>query len=294
MSASLKGKVLFITGASRGIGKEIALRAARDGAKIAIVAKTVEPHPKLPGTIYTAADEIRKAGGSALPIQCDIRFEAEVQNAIDQTVKEFGGIDIVINNASAINTNNTENTPVSRYDLMHQINTRGTWLVSKLAIPHLKKASNPHILNISPPLSMEQRWFEKHVAYTMAKYGMSMCVLGMSGELKKYGIGVNALWPYTTIRTAALQLLDGGRPGFVARTPEIMSDSAHLILTSDSKTTNGNFFLDELYLREKGFTDFDKYSEVPGTKLEDIAPDFFLDADQVKRLLELRKIQSKL
>ncbi|PVV03030.1 hypothetical protein BB560_002508 [Smittium megazygosporum] len=291
--ASLKGKVLFITGASRGIGKAIALRAAQDGAKIAVVAKTVEPHPKLPGTIFTAAEEIRKAGGEALPIQCDIRFEEEVQKAIEKTVATFGGIDIVVNNASAINLNPTESLPVSRYDLMHTINARGTWMVSKLAIPYLKQAKNPHILNLSPPLSMDKRWFKQHTAYTMAKYGMSMCVIGLSAELAKYGVGVNGLWPLTTIRTAALQVLGTHKYGSV-RTPDIMSDAAYTILTSDSKECTGNLFIDELLLRQAGEINFDKYNELKGTKLEDLDLDIFIDEDTLNQVAEARRGKSKL
>ncbi|OMJ17341.1 Hydroxysteroid dehydrogenase-like protein 2 [Smittium culicis] len=291
---SLKNKVLFITGASRGIGEAIALRAARDGAKIAVVAKTTEPHPTLPGTIHTAVEKIIKAGGQAIGIQCDIRFEDQVAAAIKKTVDTFGGIDIVVNNASAINLKNTEETDVSRYDLMHSINARGTWLVSKLAIPYLKKAENPHILNLAPPLSMETKWFAPHTGYTMAKYGMSMCVLGMAGELKKYGIAVNALWPYTMISTAALVIAAKDAPVIRARTPEIMSDAAHLIFTGNSKDITGNFYLDELYLREKGVTDFEKYNTVPGTKLEDLSLDFFLDSNQVSKLLQMRKLANKL
>ncbi|OLY85181.1 Hydroxysteroid dehydrogenase-like protein 2 [Smittium mucronatum] len=286
---SLRNKVLFITGASRGIGEAIALRAARDGAKIAVVAKTTEPHPTLPGTIYTAVDKIKKAGGQAIAIQCDIRFEDQVVAAFKKTFDAFGGIDIVVNNASAINLKGTEETSVSRYDLMNGINARGTWMVSKFAIPYLKNAQNPHILNLAPPLSMETKWFAPHTAYTMAKYGMSMCVLGMSGELSNYGIAVNALWPYTMISTAALVIAASESPDIRARTPEIISDAAHIILTSDSKKNTGNFYLDELFLRENGVKDFDKYSVVPGTKLEDLSLDFFLDSAQVQKLFKLRQ-----
>ncbi|PVU87156.1 hypothetical protein BB559_006198 [Furculomyces boomerangus] len=285
MQGSLKDKVLFISGASRGIGEAIALRAARDGAKIAVVAKTVDPHPTLPGTIYTAVEKIKKAGGDAIGIQCDIRDEKQVQAAIEQTVKKF---------ASAIFVKGTEDTPASRFDLMHQINTRGTWLVSKLALPYLKKAKNPHILNLSPPLSMEQKWFAPNTAYTMAKYGMSMCVLGMSGEFKKYGIAVNALWPYTTISTAALVIVATKRPDLISREPEIMSDAAHIILTKDSKSCNGQFFIDETILREHGTTDFEKYSTIPGTKIDEFSLDGFMSDEDIQKLANLRKVQSKL
>ncbi|KAJ1976529.1 Hydroxysteroid dehydrogenase-like protein 2, partial [Dimargaris xerosporica] len=243
---SLKGKTLFITGASRGIGKAIALRAARDGANIVVAAKTATPHPKLPGTIYSAAEEIEKLGGKALPVVCDIRDETQVQNAIDQAVAKFGGIDIVVNNASAISVGNTEETSMKRYDLMNQINARGTFLVSKTALPHLRKASNPHILMLSPPLSMQARWFGPHVAYTIAKYGMSMCVLGMAEELKKYNIAVNALWPYTVIGTSALNgLAEANIQAKYIRTPEIMADAAHVVLCQDAKEATGQFYIDE-------------------------------------------------
>ena len=229
---SLKGKTLFITGASRGIGLAIGLRAARDGANVAVVAKTAEPNPKLPGTIYTAAKEIDDAGGRGLPIMCDIRFEDQIAAAVAKTVETFGGIDILVNNASAISLTNTEHTPMKRYDLMHQINTRGTFACSQACLPHLKKAANPHILNLSPPLNMEERWFAPHVAYTMAKFGMSMCVLGMAGELRSLGIAVNALWPRTTIATAAVKNLLGGESSIRgSRKPEIMGDAAYAILT---------------------------------------------------------------
>src|SRR5688572_24326750 len=228
--SSLKGKTLFITGASRGIGLAIAKRAARDGANVAIAAKTAEPHPKLPGTIYTAAKEIEEAGGKALPVLCDIQFDEQVADAVKKTVETFGGIDILVNNASAIHLTGTEATPMKRYDLMHRINTRGTFLCSQLCIPHLKKASNPHILNLSPPLDMKAKWFAPHVAYTMAKMGMSMCVLGMSEELKRDGIAVNALWPRTAIATAAVQNLLGGEHAIKGcRKPEIMADAAYTI-----------------------------------------------------------------
>ncbi len=271
---SLKGKTLFITGASRGIGKAIALRAAADGANVVIAAKTTEPHPKLPGTIFSAAKEVDEAGGKGLACKVDIRFEEVVQDAINKTVETFGGIDILINNASAISLTNTEHTSMKRFDLMHQINTRGTFLVSKLCIPHLKKSDNPHILNLSPPLNMDAKWFGNHVAYTMAKYGMSMCVLGMAEELRSAGIGVNALWPRTAIATAAVKNLLGGDEMMKrSRTVAIMADSAHAILTRPSKECTGNFFIDDEVLAAEGITDFDQYAVEPGM---DLMPDFFL------------------
>lgn len=271
---SLKGKTLFITGASRGIGLAIARRAAKDGANIVVAAKTTEPHPKLPGTIFTAAEEIEAAGGKALPVQVDIRDEANLQAAIDKTLEVFGGIDICINNASAIALTDTPNTPMKRYDLMHSINARGTFMTSKLCLPHLLKADNPHILNISPPLNMEPRWFGPHVAYTMAKYGMSLCVLGMAEEFKGRGVAVNALWPKTTIATSAVRNLMGGEEICKqSRKPDIMADAAHHILTQDSKALTGKFLVDEDVLRESGMTDFESYSVVPGATL---LPDFFL------------------
>ncbi|KAJ2603886.1 hypothetical protein EV177_006571 [Coemansia sp. RSA 1804] len=290
---SLSKKVLFITGASRGIGKAIALRAAHDGAYIAIAAKTADPNPRLPGTIFSAAREIEDAGGKALPIQCDIRKEDQVRNAIDQTVKTFGAIDIVVNNASAIHLASTEETDVKRYDLMHSINGRGTWMVSKFALEHLKKSNNPHILNISPPLSMEEKWFAPFPAYTIAKYNMSLCVLGMAGEFKPLGIAVNALWPLTLIETAALRIADQGNEGVPrhSRTPDIMADAAHHILTQKSADFSGNFCLDELVLRRAGITDFEKYNNVSGTKLEDLSLDFFLDSNQLADLETVRKQQ---
>jgi citronellol/citronellal dehydrogenase len=281
---SLRGKTIFITGASRGIGKAIALRAARDGANIAIAAKTAEPHPKLPGTIYTAAEEVEKAGGRALPLICDIRDEEQVKAAIQKTVDTFGGIDIVVNNASAISLTDTEHTPVKRYDLMHGVNSRATWMVSKYAIPHLKKSSNPHILNIAPPLDMSPKWFAPHVANAIAKIGMSLCVLGMAGELREAGIAVNALWPLTAIDTEALRMIEGA-DGRFGRKPEIMADAAHAILIRPSRQFTGNFYIDEIVLRELGVTDFDKYAVVPGTK--DFQLDFFIDEASLKRLHEL-------
>ena len=275
---SLQGKRIFITGGSRGIGLAIALRAARDGASIAIAAKTAEPNPKLPGTIYTAAEEIKAAGGTALPIQCDLRDEAQIAAAVAQAAAEFGGIDILVNNASAINLTRTEGTPAKRFDLMFDVNVRGTFLTSQAAIPFLRDSAdagrNPHILNLSPPLSMKPKWFKNHVAYTMAKYGMSMCVLGMSEEFKRDGIAVNALWPRTAIDTAALQMIPGVDTA-ACRTPEILSDSAYIILNRNSKECTGNFFVDDEVLASEGITDLEKYSVVPGTK--DFLLDFFLD-----------------
>lgn len=275
---SLQGKRIFITGGSRGIGLAIALRAARDGASIAIAAKTAEPNPKLPGTIYSAAEEIKAAGGIALPIQCDLRDETQIAAAVAQAAAEFGGIDILINNASAINLTRTEETPAKRFDLMFDVNVRGTFLTSQAAIPFLRDSAeagrNPHILNLSPPLSMKPKWFKNHVAYTMAKYGMSMCVLGMSEEFKRDGIAVNALWPRTAIDTAALQMIPGVDTA-ACRTPEILSDSAYIILNRNSKECTGNFFVDDEVLASEGITDLEKYSVVPGTK--DFLLDFFLD-----------------
>ncbi|OGI65442.1 MAG: short chain dehydrogenase [Candidatus Muproteobacteria bacterium RBG_16_60_9] len=272
--ANLRGKTLFITGASRGIGKAIGLRAARDGANVVIAAKTAEPHPKLPGTIYTAAKEIEAAGGRALPLVVDVRDEAQIQAAVEKTLETFGGIDILVNNASAIFLAGTVGTPMKRFDLMHQINTRGTYACSQACIPHLKNAANPHILNLSPPLNMDARWFASHVAYTMAKYGMSMCVLGMSAELKKDGIAVNALWPRTPIVTAAVQNLLGGEATIRgSRKPEIVADAAHAIFTKNSRSCTGNFFIDDDVLKAEGVTDLDRYAVVPGAPL---LPDFFL------------------
>ncbi|MEJ6761704.1 MAG: NAD(P)-dependent oxidoreductase [Candidatus Planktophila sp.] len=275
---SLQGKRIFITGGSRGIGLAIALRAARDGASVAIAAKTSDPNPKLPGTIHTAAEEIRAAGGTALPIQCDLRDESQIASAIEQAAKEFGGIDILINNASAINLTRTEETPAKRFDLMFDVNVRGTFLTSQAAIPYLRESAesgrNPHILTLSPPLSMKAKWFKNHVAYTMAKYGMSMCVLGMSEEFKRDGIAVNALWPRTAIDTAALQMIPGIDTA-TCRTPEILADSAYIILNRASKECSGNFFVDDEVLASEGITDLEKYSVVPGTK--DFLLDFFLD-----------------
>jgi citronellol/citronellal dehydrogenase len=275
---SLAGKRIFITGGSRGIGLAIALRAAADGASIAIAAKTADPNPKLPGTIFTAAAEIEAAGGKALALQCDIRDETAIEEAIKKTADTFGGIDIVINNASAINLTKTDQTPAKRFDLMFDVNVRGTFLTSQAALPYLRQSAkngrNPHILNLSPPLSMKPIWFKNHVAYTMAKYGMSMCVLGMAEEFKRDGIGVNALWPRTVIDTAALQMIPG-IDALAGRKPEILADAAHIILNRDAKECTGNFFVDDLLLASEGITDLEKYSVTPGTT--DFLLDFFLD-----------------
>ncbi len=278
ISGDLSGKRIFVTGGSRGIGLAIALRAARDGASVAIAAKTSEPNPKLPGTIHSAAQEIRDAGGVALPIQCDLRDEDQIAAAVNQAAQEFGGIDILINNASAINLTPTEATPAKRFDLMFDVNVRGTFLTSQAAIPHLRESAkagrNPHILTLSPPLSMKAKWFQHHVAYTMAKYGMSMCVLGMSEEFRKTGIAVNALWPRTAIDTAALQMIPGVDTA-ACRTPDILADAAYVILNRESKDCTGNFFVDDEVLASVGITDLEKYSVVPGTT--DFLLDFFLD-----------------
>jgi citronellol/citronellal dehydrogenase len=277
---NLQGKTLFITGASRGIGLAIARRAAADGANVVIAAKTTDPNPKLPGTIYSAAEEIEKAGGKALPLAIDIREEEAVLAGIAQAVAKFGGIDILVNNASAISLTDTEHTPMKRYDLMNQINARGTYLCTQACLPELKKSAaagrNPHVLNMSPPLSMKQHWFAPHTAYTMAKYGMSMCTLGHSGEFAKYGIAVNSLWPRTAIATAALQMIPGVDTA-LCRTPEILADAAYLVLTSDSREAknSGNFHIDDTLLAQHGVTDLEKYSVTPGTKT--FIPDFFVD-----------------
>lgn len=272
---SLKNKTLFITGGSRGIGLAIGKRAARDGANVVIAAKTDKPHPKLPGTIYTAAEDIEKAGGNALPVLCDIRYEESVEAAVAKTVEQFGGIDICVNNASAISLTPTLQTTMKRYDLMHGVNTRGTFLVSKTCIPHLLKADNPHILNISAPLNMEEKWFAPHVAYTMAKFGMSMCVLGMAGEFRRQGIAVNALWPRTTIATAAVQnLLGGDELTRRSRKPEIMGDAAYIIFNRPSRDFTGNFCIDDEVLESAGITDLSEYAVDPTVEL---APDFFVE-----------------
>jgi citronellol/citronellal dehydrogenase len=271
---SLRGKTLFITGASRGIGLAIALRAARDGANIAIAAKTDKPHPKLQGTIHTAAEEIEAAGGKPLPIACDIREEAQVAGAIEQAAARFGGIDIVVNNASAIQLTRTPDTDMKRFDLMHQINTRGTFMVSKYAIPHLLRAQNPHILAISPPLDMKEKWFAPHVAYTMAKFGMSIVMLGLAGELRSKGIAANALWPRTTIATAAIQnLLGGDRVMRMSRKPDIIAEAAYRIFQKPAREFTGNFLIDDNFLAAEGVTDFDQYRVDPS---EPLAPDYFV------------------
>jgi citronellol/citronellal dehydrogenase len=275
--ADLKGKTLFITGASRGIGLAIGLRAAKDGANVVVAAKTEEPHPKLPGTIHSAAEEIRKAGGRALPVMMDLRQEESVQAAVAKTVEEFGGIDILVNNASAIQLTGTLSTPIKRFDLMNQVNVRGTFLASQTCLPHLLRAQNPHILTISPPLVMQPRWFQNHVAYTIAKYGMSMCVLGMAEEFRSKGVAVNALWPRTAIATAAVNNLLGGDALMRrSRTPEIMADAAHAVLVRPSRETTGNFFIDDEVLASEGVSDFSGYRFDPATPEEQLLPDFFL------------------
>jgi citronellol/citronellal dehydrogenase len=275
---TLAGKRIFITGGSRGIGLAIALRAAADGASIAIAAKTSDPNPKLPGTIHTAAAEIEAAGGKALAIQCDLRDELQIEAAVSQAAEAFGGIDILIKNASAINLTRTDATPAKRFDLMFDVNVRGTFLTSQAALPHLRKSGaegrNPHILNLSPPLSMKPIWFKNHVAYTMAKYGMSMCVLGMAEEFKRDGIAVNALWPRTVIDTAALQMIPG-IDALAGRKPEILADAAYIIFNRPAAECTGNFFVDDELLASEGITDLEKYSVTPGTK--DFLYDFFLD-----------------
>ena len=275
---TLAGKRIFITGGSRGIGLAIALRAAADGASVAIAAKTSDPNPKLPGTIHTAAAEIEAAGGKALAIQCDLRDELQIEAAVNQAAEAFGGIDILVNNASAINLTRTDATPAKRFDLMFDVNVRGTFLTSQAALPHLRKSAadgrNPHILNLSPPLSMKPVWFKNHVAYTMAKYGMSMCVLGMAEEFKRDGIAVNALWPRTVIDTAALQMIPG-IDALAGRTPEILADAAYIIFNRPAAECTGNFFVDDEVLASEGITDLEKYSVTPGTK--DFLLDFFLD-----------------
>jgi citronellol/citronellal dehydrogenase len=274
---SLRGKTLFISGASRGIGLEIARHAARAGANIAIAAKTVEANPKLPGTIHTAAAAIEAEGGACLPLQVDIRDEQQVLAAVQQVAERFGGIDVLVNNASAINLTGTEATPMKRFDLMFGVNVRGTFLCTQACLPHLKASAergrNPHVLTLSPPLDLQARWFAPHVAYTMAKYGMSMCVLGHAEEFRTYGIAVNALWPRTVIQTAALQMIPGIRPEN-CRSPRIMAEAAVLVLESDARTTTGNFFIDDEVLAQAGVTDFEPYSVVPGSR--QLLPDLFL------------------
>jgi citronellol/citronellal dehydrogenase len=274
---TLKGKTLFISGASRGIGLAIAVRAARDGANVVIAAKTTEPNPKLPGTIHSAAQAIREAGGQALPLQVDIRDEASVARAVQQANDAFGGIDILVNNASAISLTDTMNTPMKRFDLMFGVNVRGTYACTQACLPSLVRSAregrNPHVLTLSPPLKLDAKWFAPHVAYTMAKYGMSLCVLGHAEEFRAHGIGVNALWPRTVIQTAALQLIPGVRPEHCRR-PEIMADAAWHVLTSDARRTSGRFFIDEEVLADAGVTDLDRYSVVPGSR--ELMPDLFL------------------
>jgi citronellol/citronellal dehydrogenase len=273
--SNLKGKTIFISGGSRGIGLAIAKRAAEDGANIIIAAKTAEPHPKLPGTIYSAAEEIEQAGGRALPVVCDIRDDKAVTAAVTEGAEEFGGIDICVNNASAISLTPTLQTPMHRFDLMHQVNTRGTFLVSKTCLPHLLQSDNPHILNLSPPLNMVEKWFKNHVAYSIAKFGMSMCVLGMAGEFREKGIAVNALWPRTAIATAAIKNLLGGDEMINrSRKPEIMADAAHFILTQPSREFTGNFCIDDEILERAGVTDLTPYAVDPSNEL---MPDFFVE-----------------
>jgi citronellol/citronellal dehydrogenase len=277
MPETLSNRTIFITGASRGIGKAIALRAARDGANIVIAAKTAEPHPKLPGTIYTAAADVERAGGQALPLAVDIRDEAQVEAAVQQAVERFGGIDVLVNNASAISLTGTLETPMKRFDLMHQVNVRGTYLCSQKAVPHLKRSSNPHILNLAPPLqsTLAPRWFAPHLAYTMAKYGMSLCVLGMAEEFRGDGIAVNALWPRTAIDTEAIRLIAGPDARTRTRSPAIVADAAHHILTQPSRAFTGRFLLDEDVLRDAGVTDLSPYRPA-GVSEDELMADFFV------------------
>jgi citronellol/citronellal dehydrogenase len=271
---SLQGKTLFITGASRGIGEAIALRAAADGANIVIAAKSVRRHPKLPGTIFTAAEAVEKAGGRALPLAMDVREEGSVDAAMQQAVRHFGGIDILVNNASAIWLAGTLDTPMKRYDLMGSVNVRGTFLCSKKALPHLLKAANPHILNLAPPVNLAPKWFRQHTAYTISKYGMSLCTLGMAAEFAEAGVAVNALWPRTVIATAAIAMLGGHVQPEHCRLPAIVADAARAVLTRPSRDCTGNFFIDEEVLRTEGVTDFRPYAVAPDRRL---MPDFFLD-----------------
>jgi citronellol/citronellal dehydrogenase len=274
--SDLSGRTMFMSGGSRGIGLAIALRAARDGANVALIAKTTEPHPKLEGTIYTAAEQIEEAGGKALPVPGDIRHEDQVLEAVQKTVDEFGGIDIVVNNASAIQIEGSETLPMKRYDLMQNINTRGTFLVSRACVPHLKKGTNPHVLTLSPPLNMKPHWFQHHLAYTIAKYGMSMCTLGMAAEYADDGIAFNSLWPRTIIATAAVQNLLGGDEAMArSRKPEILADAAHAILVRDSRECTGNFFVDDDVLAEEGVTDLSDYTYGNAGELQ---TDIFLDS----------------
>ncbi|MCU0682639.1 MAG: NAD(P)-dependent oxidoreductase [Polyangiaceae bacterium] len=272
---TLEGKTVFITGASRGIGKAIGLRAARDGANVVIASKTSEPHPKLPGTIHTAAREIEEAGGRALALAVDVRDEAQVNAAVAEAVARFGGIDVLVNNASAISLTGTLETPMKRFDLMNQVNARGTFLCSQACLPHLKRAENPHVLTLSPPLNITERWFAPHVAYSLAKYGMSLCVLGMAGEFRGDGVAFNALWPRTTVDTAAVGMLGGDDMRRRSRSPDVMADAAHVIVTRPAREFTGNFCIDEQVLREAGFTDLSKY-RAPGVSEEDLLEDFFV------------------
>lgn len=279
------GKTFFISGASRGIGLAIALRFAREGANIVIAAKTTEPKPNLPNTIYTAAEEIEKAGGKALPVACDIRFEEQVEEVVLKAADHFGGIDILINNASAISMSGTLETEMKRFDLMNSVNARGTFLCSQKALPYLLKSSHPHILTLSPPLDMQAKWFQKNTAYSMAKFGMSMCTLGMAAEFKDQGIGVNSLWPLTIIDTAAIRNNFGPAMAEKARSPEIVADAAYAVLSRDPKTSTGNFFIDELVLREEGVTDFSKYSQSnpeEGLIMDMFVPDDILEQTDTK------------
>jgi citronellol/citronellal dehydrogenase len=272
--SDLKGRTVFITGASRGIGRAIALRCARDGANIVVAAKSAAPHPTLPGTIHTVAAEVEAAGGKALAIQLDVRDETAITAAVQQAVAHFGGIDILVNNASAIQLTGTAETAAKRFDLVFGVNVRGTFLCSQACLPFLAKAANPHILNLAPPLNMKAQWFQGHVAYTMAKYGMSMCTLGMSGEFRAQGIAVNSLWPRTTIATAAIEVNFPAAILKASRKPDIMADAAHAIFRRDSRSATGHFYIDEAVLREEGVTDFDAYAVTPGGPLQ---PDLFLD-----------------
>ena len=276
MADTLSGKTLFITGASRGIGLAIGLRCARDGANVAIAAKTAEPNPKLPGSIYSAAEEIEKAGGKALPLVVDVRDEGHVREALERTVATFGGLDIVVNNASAISLTDSQATDMKRFDLMQQINARGTFMVSKFAVPYLEKAANPHILMLSPPLDFKEKWFAPFTAYAMAKYGMSLVVLGLAGELRPKRIAVNALWPRTTIATSAIKKFRGDAVMLASRTTDILADAAHMIFLKDVKTFTGNFLMDDTFLFANGVRDFDRYRIDPGVDLE---PDFFVPDD---------------
>lgn len=272
--STLQGKTLFITGSSRGIGLAIAKRAARDGANIVVIGKTDQPDPRLPGTIHSAVEEIHEAGGKGLACVCDIRFDDQVKMAVEKAVNTFGGIDILVNNASAIHLSGTLDTPMKRYDLMQEVNVRGTFLCSQLCLPHLLKAANPHILNLSPPLNLQAQWFAPHLAYTMAKFGMSLCVLGLAEEFKDRGVAINALWPKTVIATAAVQNLLGGDSVIQhSRKPEIVADAAYLILTADSRACTGNFFVDEDILQHAGIKNLDQYSVSPGSGL---ISDFFV------------------